>query len=74
MRELKNDPGYVDHVLLSDELILHTSVVVNKYNETVWSQEVHHTAIEVPNISEKIPVRWGMNKTKNGLLPFRVQL
>ena len=35
-RELRNDAGYLDRVVFSDECVFHTNGVVNKHNARVW--------------------------------------
>lgn len=63
-RELRNDSGYLDRVVFSDECVFHTNGVVNKHNARVWGQENPHIVVEVPQNSEKVMVWCGMHKTK----------
>lgn len=63
-RELRNDSGYLDRVVFSDECVFHTNGVVNKHNARVWGRENPHTVVGVPQTSEKVMVWCGMHKTK----------
>lgn len=49
-RDLRNDPGYVDHVLFPDDCVFHINGVVKKHNARVWGQEKPPTIVAVPHI------------------------
>lgn len=63
-RELRNDSGYLERIVFSDECIFHTNGVVNKHNARVWGLENPRTVEEVPQRSEKVMVWCGMHKSK----------
>ena len=55
-REMKNDAGYMNRIVFSNECLFQTSGVVNKHNARVWGTENPRTVQEVPSRPEKVMV------------------
>ena len=63
-REMRNDAGYMNRIVLSYECLSHTSGLENKHNARAWGTENPRAVQEVPPRFEKVMVWCGMHELR----------
>ena len=66
LEKFNYDPGWVDHIVWSDECKFNRNGTVNRHNRTYWSTENPHAKFSMSNTEEGMIVWCGLSS--NGLL------